>query len=136
MVTVHHPVVVHHHQEKPKKMLRKKKSGARTSRGQLMCLSDRISDNIQNPTQKQASQKEGLGLKKIVFDLEDTKEEVCGKLTSSELDEDQYTIGFFQLKNCDGFELLRYVSNCRVLESIECTVAIKTLKTSIGQGII
>ena len=48
-----------------------------------MCLSDRISGNIQNPTQKQALQKEGLGLKKIVFDLEDTKEEVCGKLTSS-----------------------------------------------------
>ena len=79
MVTIHYPVVVHHHQEQPEKMLRKKKSGARTSRGQRMCLSDRISDNIQNPTQKQASQKEGLGLKKIVFDLEDTKEEVCGK---------------------------------------------------------
>ena len=53
-----------------------------------MCLFDRISDNIQNRTQKQVLQKEGLGLKKIVFDLEDTKEEVCDKLTSSELDED------------------------------------------------
>ena len=99
-----------------------------------MCLSDRISDKIPNPTQKQVLQKAGLGLKKIVFNLEDTEEEVYAKLTSSELDEDKNTIGFPQLKNCGGFELLQCVSNCRVLESIECAMAVKALKTSVGQG--
>ena len=43
-------------------------------------------------------------------------------------------MGFPQLKNCGGFELLRCVSNCRVLESIEYAMAIKTGKTSVGQG--
>ena len=78
-------------------------------------------------------QKEGLGLKKIVFDLEDTEEEAYAKLTSSELDGDQNTISFPQLKNCGGFELLQCVPNGRVLESIECAMAVKTLETSAGQ---
>ena len=94
-----------------------------------MCLSDRISDKISNPTQKQVLQKAGLGLKKIVFDLEDTEEELYAKLTSSDLDENQNTIGFPKLKNCVGFVSSRCVPDYRVLESIECTMAVKTLKT-------
>ena len=81
MVTVHYPAIVHHHNNHQKKC-REKKTGARTWAGQFMCLSDRISDKIQNPTQKQVLQKAGLGLKKLVFDLEDTEEEVYAKLTS------------------------------------------------------
>ena len=84
--------------------------------------------------QKQVLQKAGLGLKKIVFDLEDTEEEVYAKLTSSELNEDQNTIGFPQLKNYVWFELLRCVPNWRTLESVERAMAVKTLKTSVGQG--
>ena len=99
-----------------------------------MYLSHRISDKIQNPTLKQVLQKAGLGLRKIVFDLEDTEEDVNAKLTSSEFDEDQNTISFPQRKNCGGFELLRCVLNCRVLESIECAMAVKKLKTSVGLG--
>ena len=50
------------------------------------------------------------------------------------LDENQNTIGFPQLKSCGGFELLQCVPNCKILESIECAMAVKTLKTSVGQG--
>lgn len=46
-----------------------------------MCLSDRIPDKIPNPTQKQTLQEAGFGLKKNVFNLEDTEEEVYTKLT-------------------------------------------------------
>ena len=88
---------------------------------------------IQHKNRFCRGKKAGLGLKKIEFDLENT-EEIYAKLTSSELYEDQNTIGFPQLKNCGGFELLRCVSNCRVLESIEYAMAIKTGKTSVGQG--
>ena len=76
-------------------------------------------------------QKARIGLKKTVFDLEVNEEEVYVKLTSLELDEDQNTIDFLQLKNCDVCELLRCVANCRVLESIECVIAVKTI---VGQG--
>ena len=98
-----------------------------------MCLSCRISDKIPNSTQKQVLEQAELGLKNIVFDLKDVEEEVYAKLTFSELNEEQNTIGSPQLKNCDGFELLQCVPNCRVLESIECAVD-KTLKTSACQG--
>ena len=54
--------------------------------------------------QKRFLQNAGVGLKKILFDLEDSEEEVYAKLTSSEPDEDQNTIGFPQLKNCGGTE--------------------------------
>ena len=50
-----------------------------------MCLPARISDKIPNLKQKQVLQKKGLGLEKIVFDLEDTEEEVHGKLTNSKI---------------------------------------------------
>ena len=66
--------------------------------------------------------------------MKDTEEDVNAKLTSSEFDEDQNTISFPQRKNCGGFELLRCVLNCRVLESIECAMAVKKLKTSVGLG--
>ena len=69
-----------------------------------MCLSDRISNKIPNPTQKKVLQKAWFGLTKIAFDLGEIEKEIYVKLTSSELDEDQNTIGFPQLKNCGGIE--------------------------------
>ena len=78
-------------------------------------------------------QKAGLGLKKIIFDLEDTDEDVYANLTSSKFDEGQNTIDFSQLDNCGGFELLWCVPDCRVMESNDCAMAVKTIKTSLGQ---
>ena len=98
-----------------------------------MCLSGRISDKIPNSTQKQVLQQAEIGPKNIVFGLKDTEEEVYAKLTFSELDEEQNTIGSPPLKNCDEFELLQCIPNCRVLESIECAMD-NTLKTSAYQG--
>lgn len=79
-------------------------------------------------------QKAGLDLKKILFNLEDTENEVIFKLTFSELDEDQNAIGFPPTQKLWWFELLRCEPNCRVLKRIECAMVVKTIKTSAGQG--
>ena len=55
-------------------MPRKKKLGAQNFKGRFICLSDKMCDKIPNPIQEEVSKKAGLGLKKIVFDLEDTEE--------------------------------------------------------------
>lgn len=73
VVTVHHPAVMPH-QQQPEKMPRKKKLGAQNFKGRFICLSDKMCDKIPNPIQEEVSKKAGLGLKKIVFDLEDTEE--------------------------------------------------------------
>ena len=57
-----------------RKMPRKKKLGAQNFKGRFICLSDKMCDKIPNPIQEEVSKKAGLGLKKIVFDLEDTEE--------------------------------------------------------------
>ena len=57
-----------------RKNTEKKKLGAQNFTGQFICLSDKIFDKIPNPMQKEVFKKAGLGLDKIVFDLEDTEE--------------------------------------------------------------
>jgi len=42
--------------------------------------------------------------------------------------------GFPALKDFGGFELLRCVPNCRLLEPIQVNIDVKSLKSAIGQG--
>ena len=84
--------------------------------GQFMCLSDCHAKKIPTPAEKQVLQKAGLGLKKIKFSVEDDEVTVYNQLTGTvESDE---TAGYPQLKSCGGFELLRCIPNCKVLEPI------------------
>ena len=70
------------------------------------------------------------GLKKIKFSVE--VEEVPNQLTGTvESDE---TAGYPQLKKCEGFELLRCIPNCKVLESIEVVMSAKNLKAAAVKG--
>ena len=54
--------------------------------------------------------------------------QLTGKIESDE------TAAYPQLKNCRGFELLRCITNCKVLEPIDVVMSAKNLKASAGQG--
>ena len=47
---------------------------------------------------------------------------------------DELTSGYSQLQNCDGFELMKCIPNCKVLEPLECQISAKNLKAAAGQG--
>ena len=100
--------------------------------GQFMCLSDCHAKKITTPAEKQVLQKAVLGLKKIKFSAEDDQVAVCNQLTRTvESDE---TASYLQLKKCGGFELLRCIPNCKVLEPIEVVMSAENLKVAAGQG--
>ena len=110
--------------------------------GQFMCLSDCHAKKITTPVEKQVLQKAVLGLKKIKFSAEDDQVAVYNQLTGTvESDE---TASYLQLKKCvcvcvcvwggGGFELLRCIPNCKVLESIEVVMSAENLKVAAGQG--
>ena len=99
---------------------------------QFMCLSDCHAKKIPTPAEKQVLQKAGLGLKKIKFSVEDDEVGLYNQLT--ETAESDETAGYPQLKNCGGFELLRCIPNCKVLEPIDVVMSAKNLKAAAGQG--
>ena len=92
----------------------------------------RHAKKIPTPQEKQVLQKAGLGLKKIKFSVKDDEVTVNNQLTGTvESDE---TAGYPQLKNCGGFELLRCIPNCKILEPIDVVMSAKNLKAAAGQG--
>lgn len=66
--------------------------------------------------------KAGLGYKRIQFEGNDTEFDVCHKLVSE----------FSQLRDCGGFELLKWMSKDRKLVLIEGRWDVKSLKLNIG----
>ena len=54
------------------------------------------------------------------------------KLMSGDLNEDNEIIGFPQLKESGGIELLRTAQNCRDLKLIGCRWNSKELKLNVG----
>ena len=110
---------------------KKKAPKKRTWTGQFVCLSDRCASKLPTPNEKQVLQNAGLSLKKIKFDLdEDNDDQVYEKLMADdqENDEEEFTLGFPKLKDCGGFELMRCIPNCRVLEPLKCNMDAKSLK--------
>ena len=76
---------------------------------------------IPTPTEKVVLQKAGLGSKKIKFDLEVDKLSIYNQLTSSSSGNSQpgeLTSSYSQLQNCGGFELMKCIPNCKVLEPL------------------
>lgn len=63
----------------------KRKAKPITWTGKFICLADRFAQKVPSPSQKVALENAGLGFRKIVFDIEDTEEEVYKKLLSSTL---------------------------------------------------
>jgi hypothetical protein len=70
-----------------------------------------------------------LGLKKIKLFADDNEKRVLEKLTSDAKDEDGLPLGFPQLKQCGGFEILQWTSNFRDLCLIKVSWSVKELKT-------
>ena len=100
-------------------------------------FSNRCASKLPTPNEKQVLQNAGLGLKKIKFDRdEDNEDQVYGKLMADdqENDEEELALGFPKLKDCGGFELMRCIPNCRVLEPLKCNMDAKSLKMAVGQG--
>ena len=74
----------------------------------------------------------GLGLKKIKLSLTDNEQDVYNKITSSDVDEDNRSIGFPQLIDCGGFELMTCFANSRDLNLLSTSLAAKDLKSKFG----
>lgn len=113
-----------------------KKQKVLTWTGKFICLADNCAEKVPTPTEKQVLENAGLGYRKIVFNVEDKEEKVYRALTSSDKDGDEsgLTVGYPKLKGCGGFELLRCVPNCKLLEPISGCMDVENLKRSVGQG--
>ena len=73
------------------------------------------------PTEKLVLQNASLGFKKIKFDLEAYELSLYSQLTSSSSGNSQpgeLTSNYSQLQNCGGFELMKCIPNCKVLEPL------------------
>jgi hypothetical protein len=106
----------------------------RTWTANVFCLADRQQTTLPTASAKQVLYNAGLGLKKIKFLLSDNKEQFAEKLMSAEksTDEETITMGFPQLRDGGGFELLQCQSNCRRLTMIKCQWSVKHLKANLG----
>ncbi len=104
----------------------------RTWTAKIFCLADRQQTTIPTSTAKQVLHNAGLGLKKIKFLLSDNEEQVAEKIMSAEKSADEETVGFPQLRDGGGFELLHCQSNCRQLTMIKCQWSVKNLKANLG----
>ena len=112
-----------------------KQAKKRTWTAQVVCLADRLAYKVPTASEKQILFKAGLGLKRIKFDVDDNEEAVVKKITASETEDGSVSaevLGFPQLHNCGGFELMRCVANCRELVVIDGSWAVKELKANGG----
>ena len=116
-------------EEEVKKEPNKQKK--RTWTAHMVCLADRLAYKAPTAAEKQLLFKAGLGLKKIKFEVDDDEEAVRKRITSSETEYDSTeVIGFPQLRNCGGFELMHCAANCRELVVIDGSWAVKELKAN------
>ena len=102
-----------------------------------MCFLDIHAKKTATATERVVLQKGGLRLKKIKFDLEADEVSVYNQLTSSSSGNsqpDELISSYFQLQNCGGFELMKCMPNCKVLEPLECQISAKNLKAAVGPG--
>ena len=114
----------------PRNSSRKRKATVGTA--QFFCLADRHQSKIPNASTKQILHNAGLGLKKIKLQLNDSEEQVAEKILSADLNEENETLGFPQLRDGGGYELLQCLSNCRQLSLISCQWSVKELKANLG----
>ena len=105
---------------------------ARTWTAQFVCLADTWASRVPTANEKQILARAGLGLKKIVLDLEDNEKQVTNKSTSDEKDERGQPKGFPQLKEGGGFEMLYCMSNSRDLEVLKCSRAARDVRFNVA----
>ena len=119
---------------KRSKVTEKKTKKSRGWTVKFVCLASKYSQKVPTAAEKEVLSSAGLGTKKIKLDIEDTEVDVMQKIMSDEIMEDSETVGFPQLKECGGFELLRSAQNYRQLDVINCrNWSVKELKANIGR---
>ena len=111
------------------KSAKRKNPSRRTWTGQFVCLADRQACRVPSSSEKQILQQAGLGLKKIKFFVDENEEDVVEKLTSDMPGDDGHPIGFPQLKEGKGFEIMSCVRNSRDLAVIKSSWSVEGLKS-------
>ena len=111
---------------------KRKAASGRTWTAQILCLADRKQSKIPNSVEKQILHNAGLGLKKIKFQVSDNAQQVVDRIMSAEKADNGEPVGFPQLRDKGGFELLRCLPNCRELSMIECPWTVGNLKATLG----
>lgn len=107
--------------------------GTRTWTVTVVCLADTNAKKIPSVEEKTVLMKAGLGAKKIQFNLDDEEDDVLLRLQSDNINmRNGESIGFPQLQNSGGFELLNCKQNCRELTLINCHWNVRSLKSYIG----
>ncbi|XP_065934567.1 uncharacterized protein [Magallana gigas] len=110
----------------------KRRKVTRTWTMTVVCLADKESSRVPSSAEKEILFKAGLGTRKIQFLTSDTEADVLKTITSDRSTENGQTIGFPQLNNCGGFELLKCTQNSRELSLIDCEWSVSQLKTYLG----
>lgn len=99
----------------------KRKQTVRGVTHTFLCLANKDQNNIPSTAEKEILYNAGLGKKRIRLNKDDNEQAVIDKIMSSEIDaETKETVGFPDLKEVGGFELLRSSQNCRNLKLIDC----------------
>ena len=102
---------------------------------QFYCLSSKFAFKVPTQTEKEILHNAGLGLRKIKLDLSDDENEVRQKITSADVPEGgAFPVGYLQLKDCGGFELMQCLSKSRDLSVLCCSLAAKDIKAKVGGG--
>lgn len=123
---LYHTIDIHNFSDIPKR--RKTRTWTMT----VVCLADKESSRVPSSAEKEILLKAGLGTRKIQFLTSDTEADVLKTITSDRSTESGQTIGFPQLNNCGGFELLKCTQNSRELSLIDCEWSVSQLKTFLG----
>ena len=110
----------------------RKRTVTRSWTTHFVCLADRHQNKIPTCAERQVLFQAGLDIKKIKLNLDDDESAVMDKITCSGLDDVGQPIGFPQLKDCGGYEMLHCVSGSKILKPIECCWSAKDLKANIG----
>lgn len=93
-----------------------------------MCLADRQACRVPSSSEKQILQQAGLGLKNIKFFVEN-EEDIVEKLTSDMPGDAGHPIGFPQLEEGKGFEIMSCVTNSRDLAVTKSSWSVEGLKS-------
>ena len=103
----------------------------------FVCLANKYSVEVPPGEEKSALHRAGLGYKKIKLNMNDNETAVLEKICDGTLDhsdEQNRALGFPQLRDCGGFELMTCKANSRDLSVLNCSFTASNIKSKIGGG--
>ena len=103
----------------------------------FVCLASIYGYKVPTSSEKEMLRKAGLGVRKIQLDLEEDEQKVLQRICSDAVNDDdeeeeKLPLGYPQLAECGGFELLVCQSNSKDLVVLNCSLKAKDLKASLG----